>query len=50
MKNKTVIIPGFANKLLAFSVRLVPRRWAAGIVRRMHEASLPGNASESVVN
>lgn len=50
MKNKTVIIPGFTNKLLAFSVRLVPRRWAAGIVRRMHEASLPGNASESVVN
>lgn len=50
MKNKTVIIPGFANKLLAFSVRLVPRRWAAGIVRRMHEAGFRGKASETAAN
>lgn len=50
MKNKTVIIPGFTNKLLAFCVRLMPRRWAAGIVRRMHEAGFRGKASETAAN
>lgn len=41
LKNKRVIIPGLVSKLWAFSVRLMPRRWAAGIVRRMHESSIP---------
>jgi short-subunit dehydrogenase len=37
MKNKPVIIPGVANRLLAFSTRLTPRKWVTGIVRRMME-------------
>ena len=37
MAGKTVVMPGLTAKLLAFSVRLSPRRMVTGIVRRMQE-------------
>ncbi|MBE9007236.1 SDR family oxidoreductase [Fortiea sp. LEGE XX443] len=37
MKGKTVVIPGFINKLLAKSVRFVPRQLVTKIVRSMQE-------------
>ena len=37
MKGKTTIIPGFRNKILAFSVRLGPRALLPAIVRLMQE-------------
>jgi hypothetical protein len=40
MKGKTTIVPGLRNKLLAFSVRLGPRKLLPAIVRRLQE---PGN-------
>jgi len=40
MKGKTTIIPGLRNKMLAFSVRLGPRKLLPSIVRRFQE---PGN-------
>jgi short-subunit dehydrogenase len=35
MKNKPVIIPGFKNSFLAFSVRFVPRKMAVRIARKL---------------
>ena len=35
MKNKTVVVPGLKNKLLAFSIRLMPRNLVTQIVRDM---------------
>lgn len=32
-KNKTIIIPGFANKLMAFAIRLTPRQLAVKVLR-----------------
>lgn len=37
MEAKPVSIPGFMNKLTAFSVRLVPRSWVVSILRKMQE-------------
>ncbi|ANB59910.1 SDR family NAD(P)-dependent oxidoreductase [Anoxybacteroides amylolyticum] len=37
MNNKTVIIPGLANKLLAFSVRFMPRKFVTNIVRKVQD-------------
>ncbi|RCJ14502.1 short-chain dehydrogenase [Nostoc sp. ATCC 43529] len=37
MKGKTIVIPGFINKLLAKSVRFVPRKLVTKIVRSMQE-------------
>ena len=37
LDNKTVIIPGLKNKLLAFSVRFGPRTLVPRLVRRMQE-------------
>lgn len=37
MNNKTVIIPGVANKLLAFSVRFMPRKFVTNIVRKVQD-------------
>ncbi|PGS55918.1 SDR family oxidoreductase [Bacillus sp. AFS041924] len=37
MKNKTVIIPGFKNKLMAKSVGLLPRKWVTIYTRKMIE-------------
>ncbi|PEL13979.1 SDR family oxidoreductase [Bacillus sp. AFS017336] len=37
MKNKTVIIPGFKNKLMAKSVGLLPRKWVTVYTRKMIE-------------
>jgi len=37
MKNKTVIVPGLRNKLLAFSVRFVPRNLLPHLVRMMQD-------------
>ena len=37
MNNKTVIIPGMANKLLAFSVRFMSRKFVTNIVRRVQD-------------
>ncbi|QMS91915.1 SDR family oxidoreductase [Nostoc edaphicum CCNP1411] len=37
MKGKTIVIPGFMNKLLAKSVRFVPRNLVTKIVRNMQE-------------
>jgi uncharacterized protein len=34
---KTVIIPGFINRLRAFGVRLAPRDWVTRVARRMNE-------------
>jgi short-subunit dehydrogenase len=41
MKGRTTIIPGLRNKMLAFSVRLGPRKLLPSIVRRFQE---PGNS------
>src|SRR5262249_21271393 len=37
MRGQTVVIPGWRNRLLAFAVRLTPRRTTAGIARRLFE-------------
>ena len=37
MKNRTVIIPGFTNNVLALSVRFLPRNLVTEIVRRMQD-------------
>jgi len=37
MKGKTIVIPGFMNKILAKSVRFVPRNLVTKIVRNMQE-------------
>ena len=36
-RGKRVVIPGLLNKLLAFGVRLAPRRLPPAIVRRLQE-------------
>jgi uncharacterized protein len=36
-KNKTVIIPGFNNRLLTQSVRFMPRKIVTNIVRKVQE-------------
>jgi short-subunit dehydrogenase len=38
-KNRPIIIPGFGNKMLAFSVRLTPRGVVRRIVRRLMEST-----------
>lgn len=35
MRNKIVAIPGLINKLGVFSMRLIPRKMAAGVIRKM---------------
>jgi short-subunit dehydrogenase len=35
MKDKTIVIPGWKNKLLAFSVRFAPRKLVARLVRKI---------------
>ena len=35
--NKTVVIPGFKNRILAFGVRLTPRQWVTRVARQMNE-------------
>lgn len=37
MRNKTLVIPGWRNKLLAVSVRLPPRSWIPAMVPRLQE-------------
>ncbi|WP_139492409.1 SDR family NAD(P)-dependent oxidoreductase [Brevibacillus dissolubilis] len=37
MAGQTIVIPGLKNKLMAWSVRLVPRKWVPGIVRKVQE-------------
>ncbi len=37
MQGKALVIPGLRNRILAFSVRLAPRRVVAGITRRLQE-------------
>jgi short-subunit dehydrogenase len=37
MRGQTVVIPGWRNRLIAFAVRLMPRRTMAGIARRLYE-------------
>jgi short-subunit dehydrogenase len=36
-RGKRVVIPGLINKLLAFSVRLAPRRWPPAIAGKLQE-------------
>jgi len=38
MAGKPVVVPGFRNRLLAFGVRLAPRRVVTQIARRMNES------------
>jgi short-subunit dehydrogenase len=38
MKNKRLAIPGFMNKLVAFSTRLAPRKMVTQIARKLQEA------------
>ncbi len=37
MRNQSVVIPGLKNRFLAFAVGLVPRSFAAGMVRTLQE-------------
>jgi short-subunit dehydrogenase len=37
MKNKTLVIPGFINKVVAFSTRLGPRKMNTQIARKIQE-------------
>jgi len=39
-RGRITIVPGFRNKVLAFAVRLAPRRLVPGIVRRLQEKRL----------
>jgi uncharacterized protein len=38
MKGKRVVIPGASNKVAAGLAKLMPARWAAGMVRRLHQS------------
>jgi short-subunit dehydrogenase len=38
MRGQTVVVPGWRNRLLAFAVRLAPRRTTAGIARRLYDS------------
>lgn len=38
MKGKTIVIPGFVNRVLVFSVRLGPRKLVTAIARRIQES------------
>lgn len=37
MRGKTIVIPGFKNKLLANSIRFIPRKWVTATVRNVQE-------------
>jgi short-subunit dehydrogenase len=37
MENKTIVIPGIKNKILAESIRFTPRKLVTKVVRSMHE-------------
>lgn len=37
MKGKAVVISGLRNRLLAMTIKLVPRKWVKGAVRRMND-------------
>jgi len=37
MSNKTVVIPGFKNRITALLVRIMPRQWVTKVTRRMQE-------------
>ncbi|MDB9481310.1 short-chain dehydrogenase, partial [Dolichospermum circinale CS-537/05] len=37
MQGKTIIIPGFVNRLMAKSIRFIPRKMVTKIVRSMQE-------------
>lgn len=37
MRGKTIVIPGFKNKLLANSIRFVPRKWVTATVRSVQD-------------
>ena len=37
MRGQSLVIPGWYNRLLAFAVRLAPRRTTTGIARRLFE-------------
>ena len=39
MKNKTVAIPGLFNKMGVFSIRLIPRKMATNMIRKMSDVS-----------
>ncbi len=36
-RGKTIVIPGFKNRLLSLAPRLVPRAWTAAMVRKVQE-------------
>ena len=40
MRGESVIVPGFMNKALAFTVRVAPRSWVTGMIRRIQERRL----------
>jgi short-subunit dehydrogenase len=40
MRGETVIVPGFMNKVFAFTVRVAPRGWVSSIIRRIQERRL----------
>jgi short-subunit dehydrogenase len=40
MRGKTLVVPGLRNRVMAFSVRLAPRRLVTQLARRMQEARL----------
>ncbi|MCQ6268065.1 SDR family oxidoreductase [Fictibacillus sp. WQ 8-8] len=39
MKGKSIVIPGFKNRLLANSIRFIPRKWVTATVRNVQEKS-----------
>jgi short-subunit dehydrogenase len=39
IQNKTIVIPGFKNRILALGVRLTPRKWVTRIAKRMNETT-----------
>jgi short-subunit dehydrogenase len=41
MKGKTIVVPGFKNKFLAFTIRISPRSMVTNVVRRMQELRTP---------
>lgn len=39
-RGQTVIIPGFMNRVFAFTVRIAPRAWVTSVIRRIQEGRL----------
>ncbi|SFD52320.1 hypothetical protein SAMN05428981_101758 [Bacillus sp. OV194] len=49
MKGKSIVIPGFKNRLLANSIRFIPRKWVTATVRNVQENHDPLEKEHEVI-